>query len=121
MLTLSFVFWLQVLPCQGWPLAARNGPAVDNWLGKKVRQEIKSLPCYFVPKRIKGRNLSEDAKGERNICLLLLLNFIKRSKDDLKFLRHLRRDVFHVITTFLHIFFLEISAELLDNTCFLSV
>ncbi|XP_019126326.1 cyclic GMP-AMP synthase isoform X1 [Larimichthys crocea] len=53
---------LEVHPCQGWPLAARNGPAVDNWLGKKVRQEIKSLPCYFVPKRIKGRNLSEDAK-----------------------------------------------------------
>ncbi|XP_039977851.1 cyclic GMP-AMP synthase, partial [Xiphias gladius] len=48
--------------CQGWPLAVRNGPAVDNWLGKKVRQEIKTLPCFFVPKRLKGRNLSEEAK-----------------------------------------------------------
>ncbi|XP_045913723.1 cyclic GMP-AMP synthase [Micropterus dolomieu] len=53
---------LEVHPSQGWPLALRNGPDVDNWLGKKARQEIKSLPCFFVPKRLKGRNLSEDAK-----------------------------------------------------------
>ncbi|XP_072227159.1 cyclic GMP-AMP synthase isoform X1 [Leuresthes tenuis] len=50
------------LEVPGWPPAARNGPEVDNWLGKKVRQEIRGLPCYFVPKRLKGRNLSEDAK-----------------------------------------------------------
>ncbi|XP_059206391.1 cyclic GMP-AMP synthase [Centropristis striata] len=53
---------LEVHPSQGWPLAVRHGPDVDNWLGKKVRQEITSLPCYFVPKRPKGRNLCEDAK-----------------------------------------------------------
>ncbi|XP_035537799.1 cyclic GMP-AMP synthase [Morone saxatilis] len=53
---------LEVHPSQGWPVAVRNGPDVENWLGKKVRQEIKSLPCYFVPKRIKGRNLSEEDK-----------------------------------------------------------
>ncbi|KAM3596151.1 uncharacterized protein V6R79_009257 [Siganus canaliculatus] len=53
---------LEVHPSQGWPLAVRNGPDVDNWLGKKVRQEIKGLPCYFVPKRLKGRNLSQEAK-----------------------------------------------------------
>uniref|UniRef100_A0A3B4Y517 Uncharacterized protein n=1 Tax=Seriola lalandi dorsalis TaxID=1841481 RepID=A0A3B4Y517_SERLL len=47
---------LEVHSSQGWPLAVRNGPDVDDWLGKKVRQEIKSLPCYFVPKRLKGRN-----------------------------------------------------------------
>ncbi|MEQ2305017.1 hypothetical protein AMECASPLE_033181, partial [Ameca splendens] len=47
---------------QSWPLAVRNGPDVDNWLGKKLRQEIRSLPCYFVPKRQKGRKLGEDAK-----------------------------------------------------------
>lgn len=58
----SFCVSLEV---QGWPPAVRNGPDVDNWLGKKARQEIKSLPCYFVPKRLKGRKLSEDAKGER--------------------------------------------------------
>ncbi|XP_069572837.1 cyclic GMP-AMP synthase [Brachyistius frenatus] len=50
------------LEVQGWPSAVRNGPDVDNWLGKKIRQEIKGLPCYFVPKRPKGRNLGEDAK-----------------------------------------------------------
>ncbi|XP_070702936.1 cyclic GMP-AMP synthase [Pempheris klunzingeri] len=53
---------LEVHSSQGWPPAVRSGPDVDNWLGKKARQEIKSLPCYFVPKRLKGRNLSEDAK-----------------------------------------------------------
>lgn len=53
---------LEVHSSQGWPLAVRNGPDVDNWLGKKVRKEIKSLPCYFVPKRLKGRNLSKEAK-----------------------------------------------------------
>ncbi|XP_068432211.1 cyclic GMP-AMP synthase-like [Clinocottus analis] len=53
---------LEIHSSQGWPLAVRNGPDVDNWLGKKVRQEIKSLPCFFVPKRLKGRNLSEEAK-----------------------------------------------------------
>ncbi|XP_028255118.1 cyclic GMP-AMP synthase isoform X1 [Parambassis ranga] len=50
------------LEVQSWPCPARNGPDVDNWLGKKVWQEIKGLPCFFVPKRLKGRNLSEDAK-----------------------------------------------------------
>nr|XP_046274446.1 cyclic GMP-AMP synthase [Scatophagus argus]XP_046274447.1 cyclic GMP-AMP synthase [Scatophagus argus] len=53
---------LEVHSSQGWPLTIRNGPDVDNWLGKKVRQEIRSLPCFFVPKRLKGRNLSEEAK-----------------------------------------------------------
>ncbi|KAM4725166.1 cyclic GMP-AMP synthase [Anableps anableps] len=50
------------LEVQSWPPAVRNGPDVDNWLGKKLRQEIRSLPCYFVPKRQKGRKLGEDAK-----------------------------------------------------------
>lgn len=50
------------LEVQIWPGPVRNGPDVDNWLGKKARQEIRGLPCYYVPKRLKGRNLSEDAK-----------------------------------------------------------
>uniref|UniRef100_A0A669CQH0 Cyclic GMP-AMP synthase n=1 Tax=Oreochromis niloticus TaxID=8128 RepID=A0A669CQH0_ORENI len=50
------------LEVQSWPVAVRNGPHVTNWLGKKALQDIRSLPCYFVPKRQKGRNLSEDAK-----------------------------------------------------------
>lgn len=65
---------VQVHSKQGWPEAVRNGPDVDNWLGKKARQEIKSFPCIFVPKRLKGRNLSEDAKGEMCFCLLLNAN-----------------------------------------------
>lgn len=64
---------MEVHPSQGWPLAVRNGPDVDNWLGKKIRQEIRSLPIYFVPKRLKGRNLSEEAKGnETYLCLLFV-------------------------------------------------
>lgn len=55
---------VQVQERQGWPVAIRNGPNVDNWLGKKSRQEIKSFRCFFVPKRLKGRNISKDAKGE---------------------------------------------------------
>ncbi|KAM7384691.1 hypothetical protein PAMA_011853 [Pampus argenteus] len=53
---------LEVPSSQGWPLAVRDGPDVDNWLGKKGRQEIKSLPCFFVPKRLKSRNRSKEAK-----------------------------------------------------------
>ncbi|XP_040908537.1 cyclic GMP-AMP synthase [Toxotes jaculatrix] len=63
---------LEVHPSQGWPLAVRNGPDVDNWLGKKVRQEIKQLPCFFVPKRLKGRNLSEEAKESWRISFSLI-------------------------------------------------
>lgn len=62
LISVDLVPALEIHSSQGWPLAVRNGPDVDNWLGKKVRQEIRSLPCYFVPKRLKGRNLSEEAK-----------------------------------------------------------
>lgn len=69
--TLLFTLYLslaiEVPNEQGWPLAARNGPNVDNWLGKKGRRKITSSPCFFVPKRPKGRNLSEAAKGRSNI------------------------------------------------------
>ncbi|XP_071356061.1 cyclic GMP-AMP synthase [Trachinotus anak] len=65
---------VEVHPSQGWPLGIRNGPDVDNWLGKKVRQEIKSLPCYFVPKRLKGRNQAnkEEAKESWRISFSLI-------------------------------------------------
>ncbi|XP_023250609.1 cyclic GMP-AMP synthase-like [Seriola lalandi dorsalis] len=65
---------LEVHSSQGWPLAVRNGPDVDDWLGKKVRQEIKSLPCYFVPKRLKGRNQGnkEEAKESWRISFSLI-------------------------------------------------
>ncbi|KAF7661704.1 hypothetical protein LDENG_00255740 [Lucifuga dentata] len=53
---------LEVPSSQGWPMAARDGPDVNNWLGKKVRQEIKSWSCFFVPKRMNGKNLSGEAK-----------------------------------------------------------
>ncbi|ROL48697.1 Cyclic GMP-AMP synthase [Anabarilius grahami] len=47
---------------QGWPQAARAGPNIDNWLGKKCRRQFVSKAVYFVPKRPKGRNLKDDAK-----------------------------------------------------------
>lgn len=50
------------LEVPSWPSASRSGPNVDKWLGKKVRQEIRSFPCYYVPKRSKVRNLGEEAK-----------------------------------------------------------
>ncbi|XP_053190051.1 cyclic GMP-AMP synthase [Scomber japonicus] len=56
----------------GWPLAVRNGPDVEKWLGKKFRQEIKTLPCFFVPKRLKGRKLSEEAKESWRISFSLI-------------------------------------------------
>ncbi|KAK6323645.1 hypothetical protein J4Q44_G00059840 [Coregonus suidteri] len=31
---------LEVPSSQGWPLAARTGPDVDNWLGKKTRRSL---------------------------------------------------------------------------------
>lgn len=63
---------LEVHPSQGWPIAVRSGPDVDNWLGKKVRQEIKTFPCFFAPKRLKGRNLSEEAKESWRISFSLI-------------------------------------------------
>ncbi len=48
---------------QGWPQAARAGPNIDKWLGKKSRRHFVSKAVYFVPKRPKGRNLKNDAKG----------------------------------------------------------
>ncbi|CAM4631020.1 unnamed protein product [Leuciscus chuanchicus] len=47
---------------QGWPQAARAGPNINNWLGKKCRRQLVSKAVYFVPKRPKGRNLKDDAK-----------------------------------------------------------
>ncbi|GAA6233290.1 cyclic GMP-AMP synthase-like [Lates japonicus] len=71
-ISLDLVPALEVHSSQGWPLAVRNGPDVDNWLGKKGRQEIKSSPCFFVPKRLKGRNLSEEAKESWRISFSLI-------------------------------------------------
>lgn len=75
---------MEVHPSQGWPLAVRNGPDVENWLGKKVRQEIRSLPIYFVPKRLKGRNLSEEAKGRETSVYLLYVDSSKCDTEVIK-------------------------------------
>ncbi|KAK2830712.1 hypothetical protein Q5P01_018643 [Channa striata] len=63
---------LMVKSTQGWPHAARNGPNVGNWLGKKTWQEIKSSSCFFVPKRLKGGNIGEDAKESWRISFSLI-------------------------------------------------
>ncbi|XP_072530970.1 cyclic GMP-AMP synthase isoform X2 [Salminus brasiliensis] len=47
---------------QRWPLAARGGPVVDNWLGRHCRRRFVGKPVYFVPKRPKLRNLSDVEK-----------------------------------------------------------
>ncbi|XP_051991396.1 cyclic GMP-AMP synthase-like [Xyrauchen texanus] len=47
---------------QGWPQAARAGPDVDQWLGKRCRRNFISKAVYFVPKRPHGRNLKDEAK-----------------------------------------------------------
>ncbi|XP_048086291.1 cyclic GMP-AMP synthase isoform X1 [Alosa alosa] len=47
---------------QGLPAAARAGPNVENWLGKKDRRKLISAGFYFVPKMPKGNNLSDMAK-----------------------------------------------------------
>uniref|UniRef100_UPI003AAC349A cyclic GMP-AMP synthase n=1 Tax=Centroberyx gerrardi TaxID=166262 RepID=UPI003AAC349A len=75
---------LEVHSSQAWPLAARNGPDVDDWLGKKTRQEIKSLACFFVPKRLKGRNLSEAEKESWRISFSHIEKKIIRSHGNKK-------------------------------------
>ncbi|TDH03845.1 hypothetical protein EPR50_G00145920 [Perca flavescens] len=67
-----------------WPLPECHGPDVDKWLGRKVRLEIKSLPCYFIPKRLKGRNLSEDAKESWRISFSHVEKKIIRSHGNKK-------------------------------------
>lgn len=70
LLSVDVVPALEVPSSQGWPLAARAGPDVDNWLGKKTRRSLTHQTCFFVPKKPPGRNLSEAAKGVRNIVVL---------------------------------------------------
>uniref|UniRef100_A0A3B4YNZ1 Mab-21-like HhH/H2TH-like domain-containing protein n=1 Tax=Seriola lalandi dorsalis TaxID=1841481 RepID=A0A3B4YNZ1_SERLL len=95
------------LEVNGWPLAVRNGPDVDDWLGKKVRQEIKSLPCYFVPKRLKGRNQGNKEEfhllSHSKQCLMLLKSLIEGLKQ--RFPKELD-DLcsYHGKTVFLHTF-----------------
>ncbi|KAG7218644.1 hypothetical protein INR49_019961 [Caranx melampygus] len=116
LISVDLVPALEAHPSQGWPLAVRNGPDVDDWLGKKARQEIRSLPCYFVPKRLKARNLEnkEEAKDQltfidstRNSssikqCLMLLKSLIEGLKR--RFPKELN-DLcsYHGKTVFLHV------------------
>ncbi|XP_043072957.1 cyclic GMP-AMP synthase [Puntigrus tetrazona] len=62
----DYVMSVDIVPAlevpQGWPQAARAGPNIKNWLGKKNCRQLVSKPVYFVPKRPKGRNLKDDAK-----------------------------------------------------------
>ncbi|KAJ8384962.1 hypothetical protein AAFF_G00196280 [Aldrovandia affinis] len=62
LLSLDVVPALEVPRSQSWPLAARTGLKVDNWLGKKTRRDLTSQAFYFVPKKPAGRNLSDAAK-----------------------------------------------------------
>ncbi|KAK6327358.1 cyclic GMP-AMP synthase isoform X2 [Coregonus clupeaformis] len=62
LLSVDVVPALEVPSSQGWPLAARAGPDVNNWLGKKTRRSLTHQTCFFVPKKPPGRNLSEAAK-----------------------------------------------------------
>lgn len=48
---------------QGWPQAARAGPDIDRWLGKRCRRNFTSKAVYFVPKGPKAKNLKDEAKG----------------------------------------------------------
>ncbi|XP_024297517.1 cyclic GMP-AMP synthase isoform X2 [Oncorhynchus tshawytscha] len=62
LLSVDVVPALEVPSSQSWPLAARAGPDVNNWLGKKTRRSLTHQTCFFVPKKPPGRNLSEAAK-----------------------------------------------------------
>ncbi|XP_026202924.1 cyclic GMP-AMP synthase [Anabas testudineus] len=72
LMSVDLVPALMVHDSQGWPQGVRDGPDVDNWLGRKGRQKIKSLPCVFVPKRLKGRKLGEDAKESWRISFSIM-------------------------------------------------
>ncbi|KAL0962443.1 hypothetical protein UPYG_G00340080 [Umbra pygmaea] len=62
LLSVDVVPALEVSSKQGWPQAARAGPDVDHWLGKKAKRALISQNCFFVPKRPPGRNLDDIAK-----------------------------------------------------------
>ncbi|KAJ8334761.1 hypothetical protein SKAU_G00404000 [Synaphobranchus kaupii] len=62
LMSVDIVPALEVPESQGWPLAAQHGLQVDNWLGKKARRDLTKQCFYFVPKKPKGRNLSNTAK-----------------------------------------------------------
>lgn len=47
---------------QGWPQAARAGPDIDRWLGKRCRRNFTSKAVYFVPKGPKAKNLKDEDK-----------------------------------------------------------
>lgn len=61
------VLSLDIVPAlevpQGWPQAARAGPDIDRWLGKRCRRNFTSKAVYFVPKGPKAKNLKDEAKG----------------------------------------------------------
>ncbi|XP_058856152.1 cyclic GMP-AMP synthase [Acipenser ruthenus] len=61
-ISLDLVPALEVPSCQGWPEATKKGLKIEDWLGKKSRQAYTSQSFYFVPKKPKGRGLSEEAK-----------------------------------------------------------
>lgn len=61
-LSVDIVPALKAPEMQAWPLAARDGLKVDNWLGKKARRDLTRQSFYFVPKKPAGRNLSDAAK-----------------------------------------------------------
>ncbi|KAG5842276.1 hypothetical protein ANANG_G00175910 [Anguilla anguilla] len=62
LLSVDIVPALEAPELQAWPLAARDGLKVDNWLGKKARRDLTRQSFYFVPKKPAGRNLSDAAK-----------------------------------------------------------
>ncbi|XP_058875153.1 cyclic GMP-AMP synthase-like isoform X1 [Acipenser ruthenus] len=61
-ISLDLVPALEIPSCQGWPEATKKGLKIEDWLGKKSRRAYTSQSFYFVPKKPKGRGLSEEAK-----------------------------------------------------------
>lgn len=65
--TISLDVVLSLVVKSSWPPYTTGGLMIDNWLGKKVKQEYKRKPYYLVPK-YEGCGTLEDggvcAKGE---------------------------------------------------------
>ncbi len=64
-ISVDFVLGLKV-HCGSWPDFTKDGFKIENWLGKKEKDNMKRQPFYLVPKYEGKRNAEHDgvvAKG----------------------------------------------------------
>ncbi|XP_012859170.1 cyclic GMP-AMP synthase [Echinops telfairi] len=96
-----------------WPASTKNGLPIQNWLGVKVRRDLRLQPYYLVPKHAKEGHCfqvsnidqSENAKMiDRKECLKLMKYLLQQLKKKFENRRELDKFCsYHVKTAFFHI------------------